>query len=229
MGLTDNTPTSIHVMRLDQLYADRARLAGEIKRLTDASTRLLKEAAGEAALLNELDKLAATETADMRAWADAGCRGAPPAGRQTERLDIAGRLAAFKATASAARGVISEIDGQIGELVAQHAVVDDAVHVAALDIMEGEFAETFEEHRVAAMRTRLLTAKLAGLGGYLSNEGRRLIDIQGDQVAGKKYFARVEALGAIKFTDVGVTHQELIEAANDWSKRAETLRKGSQS
>ena len=92
--------------------------------------------------------------------------------------------------------------------------------------MQADFSALNDQHLAAVEAIRKLTAKMHGLCSYLSNEGRRRID-RGDLEAGKRYLARAEALTSIKLASPGMTQGEIIEAANDWSRRAAALRSGS--
>jgi hypothetical protein len=214
---------------LDALYASRRGLAVSIISKNTALTRLRAEASREASLLEEMANLASAETTEMRNWADGGCQGDAPAGKTAERQVIAGKIAAAKATGSAAHGAIQDIDYELRQLHADHAKADQAIHIAALDAMQHESMAIREQYAAAVDVVRALAAKLLGLTSYLGAEGRRLIDHHADADAGKVYLLRVEALSRLPMSDPGVTQGEIIAAANGWSKRAAALRKGSQS
>ena len=91
--------------------------------------------------------------------------------------------------------------------------------------MQIENTEIIYEYAAAIEAVRKLAAKLHGFCSYLAEEGRRLVE-RGDQVTGKQYLVRAAALTATKLASPGVSHPEIIEAANDWSRRAVGLRKG---
>jgi seryl-tRNA synthetase len=197
-----------------------------VKRLNGVSTRLHAEAAAGASLIEELAKLAETETNEMRAWADGGCQGPAPKDKAAERQAIATKLAGASATAAAARTAIAETDNQTGKLNNQLRTINAQIEKAALDAMQADFRGLNDQHLAATEVIRKLAAKMHGLCSFLSNEGRRRID-RGEHEAGKAYLARAEALTSIKLASPGVTQGEVMTAANDWSRRAAALRSGS--
>jgi len=216
-------PTTASPLQL--ALQDRSRVTEEIARLTGVSARLTAEANGEAALLAQLADLGKAETAEMQAWANAGATTAAPAAKSAERQSIATKLAVSRAKADAARSAITDIDAQIAEQNRHLRTTDEMIERAALDAMQADLTDIRAEHLAAIERVRKSSAKLLGLCSYLTNEGRRRID-SGDVEAGKRYLARAEAMNAIKLPSSGLTQGEIIEAANNWSRRAATLRTG---
>jgi hypothetical protein len=210
---------------LQALHQARAGVVESVKRLTGISARLHAEAAAGASLIDELAKLAETETAEMRAWADSSCQGPAPKGKTAERQAIATKMAATNATAAAASKTLGEVDAQIAELNDRHRTIAAQIEKAALDGLHDEFRALSDQHLAAIEVVRKLSARLLGLCSYLTNEGRRRLD-RGDQEGGKAYLARAEALTSIKLANPGNTQFEIIEAANDWARRAAALNKG---
>jgi DNA repair exonuclease SbcCD ATPase subunit len=213
---------------LEQLHADRAGLTGELAALNASSARLHQAANAEAALLAEIGALGSDEISAMKAWASAGCLGDAPAPDQKQRRALAEKLAAAQSAGAAAKGAGQDIDNQIDELNNRLRAVSVQIEKAALDVMQVDFHALNDQHIATTEVIRKITAKLHGLCSYLSNEGRRRID-NGAHEGGKRYLARAEALTSIKLASPGVTQGEIIEAANDWSRRAAALRNGSAS
>ena len=213
---------------LKRLHADRAGLTSELAALNASSARLHETAASEAAVLAEIGVMGSAEIAAMSGWASGGCVGEPPAPDQKQRRALAEKLAGAQAAATAAKAAGTEIDNQIGELNNRLRAISSQIEKAALDTMQVDFRALNDQHLAATEVIRKIIAKLHGLCSYLSNEGLRRID-RGDHEAGKRYLARAEALTGIKLASPGVTQGEIIEAANDWSRRAAALRTGSAS
>jgi len=172
--------------------------------------------------------MGSAEIAAMTAWASGGCVGDQPAPDLKLRRTLGEKLAAAQAGATAAKAAGADIDRQIAELNDQLRNIAAQIEKAALDAVQAEFGILNDQHLAAVEALRRLTAKMHGLCSYLSNEGRRLID-RGDLEAGRRYLARAEALNGVKLASPGVTQGEIIEAANDWSRRAADLRNGSSS
>jgi hypothetical protein len=210
---------------LEALRQARAVAAQKLSELNDAAARLREAAAGEAAVLAEIDALAAADVETMKAWASGGCLGEAPKPDQSKRIVLGQQLNAAQASSAAAKGAAADIDQQIGELNDRLRVISDQIEKAALDAMQGEFSNLNAQHLAATEALRRVSARMHGLCSYLSNEGRSRID-KGDQEAGRVYFSRAEALTSIKLANPGVTQGEIIRAANDWSRRAADLRKG---
>jgi hypothetical protein len=210
---------------IEALHGDRAGLTSELAALNASSARLNETANAEAAVLREIRAMGSAEIAAMTAWATAGCVGDPPAPDQKQRRALAEKLAAAQAAATAAKAAGTEIDNQIGELNNRLRAIAAQIEKAALDAMQDEFGKLNHQHLAGVEALRKLAAKMHGLCSYLSNEGRRLID-RGDHEAGKRYLARAGALTSVKLASPGVTQGEIIEAANDWSRRAATLQSG---
>ena len=210
---------------LKGLHHDRAGLTSEFARLTAILTRLRTEAAAGESLINDLAQIGKAEVDAMRAWADGGCKGAAPTGKETERQALARKIAIANATSAAARGAMADIELQIRQSSEKLAKVNQAIGDAAFNVMQADFADVQAQHLIATQSVRHLSAKLLGLSSYLANEGRRLLD-NGDET-GRPFLVRAEALSATKLPNPGVTHPEIIEAANDWSRRAAALRAGS--
>ncbi len=210
---------------LEQLHAYFASLAGELAALNTSSARLRETTNAEAAVLREIGEMGSAEIAAMTAWASAGCAGEQPAPDLTQRRALAEKLAAAAAAATSAKAAGTEIDNQISELNSRLRSISIQIEKAALDALQEDFSALNNQHLAAVEAIRKLAAKMHGLCSYLSNEGRRLID-RGDLEAGKRYLARAEALTSIKLANPGVTQGEIIEAANDWSRRAAALNKG---
>jgi hypothetical protein len=213
---------------LQRLHGDRAELASELATLNAASARLKETTNAEAAVLREIGAMGSVEIAAMTAWASAGCVGDPPAPDQKQRRALAEKLATAQAAAVAAKAVGTDIDHQISGLNDKLRAIAAQIEKAALDAMQADFSALNDQHRAATEVIRRLAAQMHGLCSYLSNEGRRLID-RGDHEAGKRYLARAEALNSVKLANPGITQGEIIEAANDWFRRAATLRSGSRS
>lgn len=211
---------------LEQLHADRAGLTRELTGLQASSARLRETENAEAAVLREIGEMGSAEIAAMTAWASAGCAGEQPAPDLKQRRALAETLAAAQSAATAAKGAGQGIDHQIGDINRKLAGISQAIEKAALDAMQADFGGLSEQHLAATEALRKLSAKLYGLCSYLANEGRNKID-RGEHEAGKAYLARAEALNGIKLPNPGVTQGEIIEAANDWSRRAAALRSGS--
>jgi len=210
---------------LERLHADRAGLTGELASLQASLARLRETANAEAAVLREIGEMGSAEIAAMTSWASGGCVGDGPAPDLKQRRTLAEKLAAAAAAATAAKAAGTEIDNQIGEINSRLRAISSQIEKAALDAMQADFSALNDQHLAATEAIRKLAAKMHGLCSYLSNEGRRLID-RGDLEAGKRYLARAEALTSIKLASPGVTQGEIIEAANDWSRRAAALNKG---
>jgi hypothetical protein len=213
---------------LERLHADRAGLTGELAALSASSARLRETANAEAAVLREIGAMGSAEIATMTAWASAGCVGDQPAPDQKQRRALAEKLSAAQSAAAAAKGAGTDIDHQISELNDRHRTISAEIEKAALDAMQVDFRALTDQHLAAIEVARRLAARLLGLCSFLSNEGRRRID-RGDHEAGKRYLARAEALNGIKLASPGVTQGEIIEAANDWGRRAAALNKGAAS
>jgi DNA repair exonuclease SbcCD ATPase subunit len=213
---------------LERLHADRAGLTSELAGLNASSARLRETANAEAAVLQEIGAMGSAEIAAMTAWASAGCVGDAPAPDLKQRRALAEKLATAQSAAAAAKGAGADIDHQIGELNDRLRNIAAQIEKAALDAMQADFSTLNDQHLAATEAVRKVAAKMHGLCSYLTNEGRRLID-RGDHEAGKRYLARAEAFTGIKLASPGVTQGEIIEAANDWSRRAAALRSGSPS
>jgi DNA repair exonuclease SbcCD ATPase subunit len=211
---------------LEQLHADRAGLTGELTGLQASSARLRETANAEAAVLREIGEMGSAEIAAMTAWASAGCAGEQPAPDLKQRRALAEKLAAAQSAAAAAKGAGQDIDAKIVSINGELADLSRVIEKAALDAMQADFGGLSAQHLAATEALRKISAKLYGLCSYLANEGRNRID-RGDHEAGKAYLARAEALNGIKLPNPGVTQGEIIEAANDWSRRAAALRSGS--
>jgi hypothetical protein len=210
---------------LERLHADRAGLTGELASLNASSARLRETANAGAAVLREIGAMGSAEIAAMTAWASAGCIGDPPTPDLKQRRGLAEKLAAAQVAAAAAKAVGADIDRQIAELNDKLRAIAAQIEKAALDGLHDEFRVLSDQHLAAIEAVRKLAARLHGLCSYLSNEGRRRLD-RGDQEGGKAYLARAEALTSIKLPNPGVTQGEIIEAANDWARRAAALNKG---
>jgi hypothetical protein len=214
---------------IEQLYAARRKLAESIISKNDALVRLRDEASREAALIDEVTTIAAAETAEMRHWADGGCIGDAPTGKQAERKIIATKLAAAKATSSAARGALDDIVEELRRLHADHAQVDQDIRVAALDLMATEGELITKQYVAAVEATNTLMADLMGLRGHLAEQGRQLTD-RGDHEAGRAYFLRATALSEtttrLEKEHFGATKAAVDSSAQKWSRRADALRKG---
>src|SRR5258708_6971094 len=117
-----------------------------VKRLNGISARLHAEAAAGASLIDELAKLAETETNEVRAWADGGCQGAAPKGKTAERQAIATKMAVANATAAAASKALSEVDAQITEHNTNLIAVVAQIEKAALDTMQADFSALRDQH-----------------------------------------------------------------------------------
>jgi hypothetical protein len=174
----------------------------------------------------EITELGRTEIASVTAWATGGCIGHAPRADQNKRIMLGQKLTAAQSAAAAAKGAGADIDRQISALNDQLRTIAAQIEKAALDGMHDEFRALSDQHLAAIEAARKLSAKLLGLCSYLSNEGRRRLD-RGDQEGGKAYLARAEALTSIKLANPGNTQGEIIEAANDWARRAAALNKGS--
>jgi hypothetical protein len=210
---------------LEQLHRDRAGLTSELAVLSASSARLRETANAEAAVLREIGDMGSAEIAAMTAWASAGCIGDPPAPDLKQRRALAEKLATTQSAAAAAKGAGADIDHQIGERNDRLRDIAAQIEKATLDAMQADFHGLNNQHLAATEALRKVSARMLGLCSYLANEGRRRAD-NGDQEAGKRYLARAEALNSIKLANPGVTQGEIIEAANDWSRRAATLRSG---
>jgi hypothetical protein len=180
-------------------------------------------------VLREIAAMGTADIAGMTAWASAGCIDDPPAPDLTQRRALAEKLAAAQAAAAAAKGAGQDIGDQVAQLTDQLASYDKQIDAAALDAMQAEWTEIHRQHRIAVESTRTLTAKLTGLCGYFTDQGRHLTDVRGNREAGRSYFVRAEGLATIKLTDPGLTHFEMLEGVSFWSNRAAALIKGSAS
>jgi hypothetical protein len=210
---------------LETLHRDRAGLADKLADLNRAAAKLRETSAAEAAVLAEIDALAAADVETMKAWAAGGCLGEAPKPDQSKRIVLGQQLNAAQAASAAAKGAGQDINNQIGELNNRLRNIESQIEKAALDDMQGEFSNLNAQHLAATEALRKVSAKMLGLCGYLANEGRRRID-NGDQEAGRVYHARAEALTSTKLANPGVTQGEIIRAADDWSRRAADLREG---
>ena len=222
------TPATEPATALEQLHADRAGLTRELTGLQASSARLRETANAVAAVSAEIGAMGSAEIAAMTAWASAGCVGEQPAPDLKLRRALGEKLAAAQSAAAAAVGAGQDIDAKIANINHELAGISQAIEKATLDAMQAEFRGLGDQHLAATEAIRKLTAKLHGLCSFLSNEGRRRID-RGEHEAGKAYLARAEALTSIKLASPGVTQGEIIEAANDWARRAAALRSGSTS
>jgi hypothetical protein len=212
---------------LAMLHRDRAEAMDSVKRLTGISARLHAEAAAGASLIDELAKLADAETNDMRAWADGGCQGAAPKGKQAERQTIATKLAGSKTTADAARGAVGSINAKLAEFDQQLVTINDQIEIAALDVAQVEFTQIRVEHTAVIEQVRKSTATLFGMCNFLSMEGRRLND-SGQTDAGRKYLQRAEAAVATanKMAKPDISQAEIMAAADLWGRHVADMRKG---
>jgi hypothetical protein len=210
---------------LTALLADRAGLAAEAKRLAGVLARLQTEAAAGDALNAELDRLAETETNEMKAWAAGGCVGPAPKGKQAERQAIAIKMATTNATAAAARAAIADTDAKIAELNNRFRAISAQIDHAVFDTMETEHSQIIHQYAAACEHGAQLAAKIHGLANYYGETGRRLIS-QGDSDAGAVYLQRGQALTGAKLPSPGVSRHEIEAAASGWSRRAATLRNG---
>jgi hypothetical protein len=210
---------------LETLHCERAGLTGQLATLNASSARLSAAANAEAAVLREIGEMGSAEIAAMSKWASGNCVGEPPAPDPRQRRMLGEKLAAARAAGIAAKAAGADIDVKIAELNGHLAASDQAIEKATLDALQVDFGDLHDQHLVAVEAARKLAAKLHGLCSFLSNEGRRRAD-NGDHEGGRQYFARAEALTAVKLASPGVTQGEIIQAANDWARRVATLRSG---
>ncbi|SDP49409.1 hypothetical protein [Afipia sp. GAS231] len=210
---------------LERLHAERAGLASELAALSASADRLRGTANAEAAVVREIAEMGNAEIAAMTGWASGGCVGDAPAPDQKQRRSLAEKLMAAQSAAAAAKGAGHDIDHQISQRNDQLGIVNRQIEKASLDAMQADFRALTDQHLAAVEVVRSVSARLFGLCSYLSNEGRRRID-RGDTEGGKAYLARAEALTTNKLPSIGVTQGEIIQAANDWSRRAADLRNG---
>jgi hypothetical protein len=209
---------------LQTLHRDRAGLTHSLDDLNRAAAKLRETGAAEAAVLVEIGAMGSAEIAAMTAWASGGCVGDAPAPDQKQRRALAEKLAVTQAAAIAAKAAGADIDFKIAELNGLIAASDQAIEKATLDTLQVDFGDLHDQHLAAVEAIRKLAAKLHGLCSFLSNEGRRRID-NGDHEGGKRYLARAEALTTVKLASPGVTQDEIIRAASDWSRSAAALSK----
>jgi hypothetical protein len=219
------SPKAAPATDLERLHADRAGLTGKLVRLKASSARLREAANAEAAVLREIDDLTRADAAAMTAWAAGCCVGDVPVPDQKQRRALAEKLTTAKAAAAAAVGAGHDIDHQISLINQQIAGVSQSIDKAALDIMQAEFGHFREQYAAAMALGGKLAAKIHGLCSFFANEGRRLTD-RGEHEAGKRFLAQAEAMTAIRIAKPDVSHGEIIEAADNWSRRLAALRKG---
>jgi hypothetical protein len=215
---TQPNPTE-HSSPLEQLHADRAGLTRELVGLQASSARLRETANAEATVLREIGEMGSSEIAAMTSWASGGCVGDAPAPDLKQRRALAEKLAAEQSAAAAAKGAGQDIDAKIVSINHELAGISQAIEKATLDAMQADFRGLNDQHLAATEAIRKLTAKLHGLCSYLSKEGRRRIE-RGEHETGKAYLSRAEALTGVKLPSPGVSQYEIIEAANDWARRA---------
>jgi hypothetical protein len=228
MAATATKPTQLATepaTPLERLHHERAGLTDEATRLAGVLTRLKREAAAGSALSDELAKLSAVETDEMKVWAAGGCVGAAPKGKQTERQAIAVKMAGTNAAAAAAMAAMHDVDDQIKRVNTELANISAKIEGAALDAMQAELADIRIDHAAAIEQARKFSVLIFGLCSFLSNEGRRKID-NGDVEAGKRWLARAEQMSAVKIPLPSLSQLEIIRAAEDWSRRAAILRAG---
>jgi DUF1009 family protein len=163
----------------------------------------------------------------MRKWADGGCQGVAPKGKQVERQAIATKMAATNATAAAASKTLGEVNAQIAEHNSRLTAIAAQIEIAALDAAQVEFTNIRGEHAAAVEMVRKSTAKIFGLCAYLSNTGRSLSD-RGEIDAAKRYFVRAEAAVAVanKMAKPDISQTEIMREADAWSRRVADLRSG---
>lgn len=221
---TKLTPATEPATPLERLHADRAGLTSELAGLNASAASLNQSVASDAAVRAELDALSNAEINAMLKWSE-GCHGEAPRPDQQARIRLAQKLNAIQAGSNAAKGAVVVIDQQIAALNERLRAIDAQIEQAALDAMQATLTDIRAEHLAAIELVRKSSAKLLGACSYMTNVGRRMID-HGDVEGGKRYLAKAEAMNAIKLPTVGVTQGEIIEAANDWSRRISKHRAG---
>jgi len=200
-------PTTV----LQRLHAERAEIMDQVKRLMGVSARLNTEAAAGDALNAELDRLAETETTEMKVWAAGGCVGNPPKGKQTERQAIAVKMAATNATAAAARGAIADTNNQIAALNDRQRSLNNEIDQAVFDHVGHEHDGVAAEYRAVCERASRLAAKIAGLAMYYRDAG---------------FLQQASVISATKLPNPGTNRLEIMAAADVWGRRINDLRKG---
>lgn len=221
-------PLAVEPTKLERLHRERFALTGKLASLNASAARLREAVALEATVREEINALSRADAAALTQWATNGGQGDVPTPDPKLRRALAERLASTSSQAAAAIGATQDLDHQIRELTETLSGISEAIERAALDVLEGEFYEIVESYTAAVEHENKLTAKLAGMRAYLSEEGRRLSE-NGNPDAGRLYFTRSSAMAALKLIERGATKAEIIGAAADWSRRASTLRRGSPS
>ena len=203
-------PTATQPTPLARLYAERAQAVDSVKRLTGVSTRLHAEAAAGASLIDELAKLAETETNEMRLWADGGCQGAAPKGKQAERQTIAVKMASTNATAAAARGAIADTDNQLAELNDKLRSISDQIEQEIYDLVEREHGDVIAEYAKLCERGSQLATQISGLALLFRETGNN---------------QRAAAIFTRKLPAVSTNPREVQSSADAWGRRIADLRK----
>jgi hypothetical protein len=209
----------------ERLHRDHAELTHSLADLNRAAARLKETAAGEAEVLAEISALGTAEIEAMTAWGRGGCIDDAPRPDQNKRIKLGQRLNECSLSATAARGAGADIDNQISGLNDLLRANAAEIEQISFDTMETEHGHIIAQYRANCEHGSKLAAKIHGLANFYGEKGRNLIS-HGDQDAGAKYLQRASALTNIKLPSPGVTRHEIEAAANDWSRRAATLRSG---
>jgi hypothetical protein len=196
---------------LERLHRDRAGVVESIKRLTGVSTRLHAEAAAGASLIDELAKLAETETNDMRAWADGGCQGPAPKGKQAERQAIASKMTATSATAAAAGKALGDIDAQLAEHNSRLIDIAGQIEQAVFDLIEGEHGDIISEYVGICERGSELATRISGLALMFRETGN---------------YRRAEVIFSVKLPMISTSPREVQADADAWGRRVRDLKAG---
>jgi hypothetical protein len=196
---------------LERLHADRAGLADKLADLNLAAAKLRETSAAEAAVLAEIDALAAADVASMREWASAGCLGDFPRSDQAKRLALAQQLNAAQAAATAARAAAADIDAQIVQLSDRGRSIGNEIEQAVFDLVGSEHSDVIAEYTKVCERCGQLAAKISGLAMYYRDAG---------------HLQQAAVLSATKLANPGTNRLEIMAAADAWGRRITALRRG---
>ena len=198
--------------RLGELHAERAAACKQLAENAGVLVRVDEFDRKAAAVKNEVEGLAERETAMLRDWTVAGCRGPAPAPLAEERAAAVKRLVDAQAASEPGPRTRSEIDRQNSELAARIADIDNEVEVLILDALETKFHARCEALRKSMAAARANFADALGYRGALLARARSLVE-KGRNDEATPLFQRVERLG-IPGNDVDVTPtNKEIEAA----------------
>jgi hypothetical protein len=196
---------------LERLHSEHAGLTRELAALNAASARLNETVASEAAVLREIGTMGSTEIAAMTAWASGGCVGEQPTPDQKQRRALAEKLAAAQAAATAAKGAGADLDLKISDLNDQLRAIAQQIDVAVFDQIEREHSRVIDEYAQVCKRGSELATRISGTALYFKEMGNH---------------GRAVVIFNTKLPAITTNPHEVKGAADEWSRRAATLRTG---